>query len=188
MNMLYRQQGVTLITALIMLVLLTMLALTSFNLGKSNLQIVSNMQQRDEAISAAREVIEETISNTRFFQTPDNVLAAPCNGVPNTRCVDTNGDGATDVTVTLTPAPACVMARPIMNSALNLADPDEAGCATGTTQNFGVVDAVTGNSECSNSVWDVHALATDMVTQASVEVTQGISVRVAKDDIATSCP
>ena len=50
-----RQHGITLVTALILLVVLTLLALTTFNLGKSNLQIVSNMQQRDEAQAAAND-------------------------------------------------------------------------------------------------------------------------------------
>ena len=77
MKNLHRQQGVTLIMALVMLVVLTLLALTSFNLTRSNLQIVSNMQQRDEAEAAAREVIEETISSTRFFETPNDILQEP---------------------------------------------------------------------------------------------------------------
>lgn len=187
MKTLHRQQGITLVMALIMLVLLTLLALTSFNLGKSNLQVVSNMQQRDEAIAAAREVIEETISNTRFFNTPAAVLDTPC-GAPNTRCIDVNADGVNDITVTLTPAPVCVKAQIIKNSSLDLADTEDAGCSVGSAQNFGVAGAATGNSECANSVWDVNAVAIDNTTQASVKVTQGIAVRVARDDIATNCP
>lgn len=183
-----RQRGVTLVVALIMLVLLTLLALTSFNLGKSNLQIVSNMQQRDEAIAASREVIEEAISNTRFFDTPTDVLANPCNGVKNTRCIDVNGDGVTDVKVVITPAPTCTMAAYIKNTNLNLADAEDLACSAGSTQNFGVAGAYTGNSECANSIWEVHAVATDVVTEASVEVVQGIAIRVDTDSIKTNCP
>ena len=186
MKMLHRQQGVTLVVALIMLVLLTLLALTSFNVSKSNLQVVSNMQQRDEAIAAAREVIEETISSTRFFETPNNVLAEPCGG-PNQRCIDTNGDGRSDVTVALTPPPSCVKAQSIKNTELDVTIDDDAGCTIGAPQIFGVAGAVTGNSECANSIWEVTAVATDPTTQAAVTVTQGIAVRVAKDDVATSC-
>lgn len=183
-----RERGVTLVVALIMLVLLTLLALTSFNLGKSNLQIVSNMQQRDEAIAASREVIEETISNTRFFDTPTNLLNNPCDGVLNTRCIDINGDGVTDVRVALTPPPSCVKAAFIKNTSLDLTNAEDVACSSGTTQNFGVAGAFTGNSECANSVWEVHAVATDVATEASVEVVQGIAVRVDKDSIATNCP
>jgi Tfp pilus assembly protein PilX len=182
MKMLHRQRGVTLVVALIMLVLLTLLALTSFNVSKSNLQVVSNMQQRDEAIAAAREVIEETISSTRFFDTPGDVLANPCGG-PNQRCIDTNGDGTPDVTVALTPPPACIKGQSIKTSELDVAIEDDAGCTLGVQQNFGTAGASTGNSECANSVWEVTAVATDATTQAAVTVTQGISVRVASDDI-----
>lgn len=85
MKMHRRQQGMTLVMALIMLVLLTVLALTSFSLGNSNLQVVSNMQQREQAIAAANQVIEETISSPRFFSTPEAALTNPC-GAPNQRC------------------------------------------------------------------------------------------------------
>lgn len=186
MRMHRRQQGVTLIMALIMLVLLTLLALTSFNLGNSNLKIVSNMQQREQAIAAANEVLEETISSTRFFNTPTAALADPCDG-PNSRCVDTDGDKKPDIKVQLTPAPECVKAQPIKNTQLNLAESEDAGCAVGSGQNFGVAGANDGNSQCANSIWDVTAVATDMNTQASVTVTQGVAVRVAKDDVATNC-
>jgi Tfp pilus assembly protein PilX len=181
------ERGITLITALIMLVLLTLIALTSFNVGKSNLQIVSNMQQRDEAAAAAREVIEETISNTRFFVTPDNILAEPC-GAPNQRCIDTNGDGTDDVKVAIAPRPKCVMAPLIRNTALDLAQPEDAQCSMGSAQNFGVAGAVDGNSACADSIWEVNAVATDVETQAEVQVTQGVAVRVARDDVANNCP
>ena len=184
----HRQRGITLITALVMLVLLTLVALTSFNLGKSNLQIVSNMQQRDEATAAAREVLEETISNTRFFVSPDHILAAPC-GAPNQRCVDTNGDGKTDVKVVIPRKPKCVKAPVIKNTALNLSDAEDARCSMGSPQGgFGVAGAVDGNSACADSIWEITAAATDVDTEAKVEVTQGVAVRVARDDVSNNCP
>ncbi|TFW33149.1 hypothetical protein [Massilia horti] len=184
---LHRQRGITLVTALILLVLLTLVALTSFNLGKSNLQVVTNMQRRDEATAAAREVIEETISNTRFFVTPDDILANPCEG-PNQRCIDTNGDGKTDVKVAITPRPKCVMAPVIMNSALDLAKREDAECSMGSGQSFGVAGAVDGSSACADTVWEVTAVGTDTDSGAQVKVTQGVAVRVARDDVANNCP
>ncbi|MFC5460892.1 hypothetical protein [Massilia niabensis] len=181
------ESGITLITALIMLVLLTLVALTSFNLGKSNLQVVSNMQQRDEATAAAREVIEETISNTRFFTHPAAILANPC-GPDNQRCVDTNGDGKDDVKVVMAPRPTCVKAPVIKNTALNLADTEDAGCSMGAAQSFGIDGAVDGNSSCADSIWEISAVATDIETEAKVQVTQGVAVRVARDDVTNNCP
>ena len=182
-----REAGITLVVALIMLVLLTLLALTSFNLGNSNLQIVGNMQQREQTIAAANEVLEATISNTKFFQTPQAAVPDPC-GAPNERCIDTNGDGKEDVHVVLTPAPSCAKVQIIRNSDLNVADSEDQKCSSGSDQNFGVVGAADGSSECANSVWDLNAVATDVATGAAVKVTQGVAVRVAKDDAATNCP
>ena len=182
------QRGVTLITALVLLVLLTLVALTTFNVGKSNLQIVSNMQQRDEAAAAAREVIEEAISNTRFTVTPDEVLANPCGGIDNERCVDTNGDGKDDVRVKIAPSPKCVKAPVIKNTALDLAKAEDQVCSMGSSQSFGVAGAVDGNSACADSIWEIHAEATDLETEAKVEVTQGVGVRVARDDVTNNCP
>jgi hypothetical protein len=182
-----REAGITLVMALIMLVLLTLLALTSFNLGNSNLQIVGNMQQREQTIAAANEVLEETISNTKFFQTPQAAVPNPCGG-PNQSCIDTNGDGKEDVHVVLTPAPTCAKAQVIKNSELNVANSEDQKCSSSSDQNFGVVGAADGSSECANSVWDLNAVATDVATGATVKVTQGVAVRVAKDDVATNCP
>jgi len=183
-----RQRGFVLVVALVMLVMLILLALSSFNMVKGDLQIVSNMQQRNEAVAAATQALEEVISSTRFITTPNDALANPCNGAANTRCVDVNGDGKPDVTVKLAPAPHCVKAQAIKNSALDVTKADDIGCSLGGNQAFGVAGAVTGDSLCDDSVWEAHAVATDNVTEAKAEATLGISVRVAKDDVASSCP
>lgn len=183
-----RQRGATLIVGLIMLVLITLLALTTYNMSRSGIQVVSNMQAKAQGETAARQVIEETISSTQFFSTPTNALDEPCDGELNTRCVDVNGDGTNDVKVALTPAPACIRARSVMNTQLNVTDPEDVGCALGASQSFGVSGSVTGESLCADSLWELHAVATDTVTEATVEVTQGVAVRVARDDVETSCP
>ena len=145
------------------------------------------MQQRDEARASAREVIEETISNTRFFTTPDHILANPC-GAPNQRCVDTNGDGKTDIKVAIPKKPKCVMAPVIRNTELRLANTEDAQCSMGSAQNFGVAGAVDGSSACADSIWEITAAATDVETDARVEVTQGVALRVARDDVTNNCP
>jgi Tfp pilus assembly protein PilX len=181
------QQGMTLLMALIMLVVLTMLALTSFNLGKSNLQIVSNMQQRDASLAAAREVIEEVISRNAFNESPAETLVATC-GANNRRCIDINGDNAADITVELTPNPYCVKAKTVKTAALDVTVTEDSGCTLGSGNLPGVVGANTGNSLCADSVWEVRAVATDDLTKANVTVTQGIGVRGSVDEIKTNCP
>ena len=182
-----RQRGMTLIMALIMLVVLTLLALTSFNLGKSNLQIVSNMQTRNESIAAAHEVIEQAISNTNFFEQPEAVLSTTC-GEANSACVDTNGDGIDDVKVVLSPPPTCVKVAPIKGDKLNLMTEEGRNCSLGETQTFGTEDSNTGNSACADSTWEITAVATDLQNQSTAQVVQGVAVRVPSDDTTTSCP
>ncbi|MGE5087655.1 MAG: hypothetical protein ACM3QY_00905, partial [Candidatus Levyibacteriota bacterium] len=58
-----RQRGVTMIVGLIMLVLLTLLVLASFQLGKTNLEIVGNAQDRGDSIASAQQTIEAAISS-----------------------------------------------------------------------------------------------------------------------------
>src|ERR1700694_1173390 len=103
-NMRHRQRGVTLIVALIMLMLITLMVVTGLNLGKGSMQMVGNMQQRNQVKAAIDETLEEVISTVQFSNTPPNVFLMPCNKVANTKCVDIDGDGTADVTVSLTPA------------------------------------------------------------------------------------
>jgi Tfp pilus assembly protein PilX len=173
-----RQQGAALIVSLIMLALITLLAVASFRLGKSNLLIVGNMQERDRALSAAQGGIEQVVSTMQFTETPANAIPNPC-GAPNTTCVDVNGDGVTDLTVVLTPK--CIAIQPLPVAALNFADPQDAGCLIGTNQNFGVDGAATNNSMCANSLWDTQA----SVNNAKYVVNEGVAVRV---PLSTTCP
>lgn len=183
-----RQRGMALVVGLILLALMTVMAITGFNIGRTSLDIVGNMQARQEVIVAANSTIQEAISTTRLFQTPNQIFLDPCNNTANTRCYDTNGDGVNDITVQLTPAPTCVQAQTIPNAMLNVANANDAACTTGVSQTFGIAGAATGSSLCANSVWQIVALATDDITEASVTVTQGAAVRVSTDDVGTTCP
>jgi Tfp pilus assembly protein PilX len=178
-----RQRGATLIVSLIMLMLITLLAMSSFTLGKGNLQIVGNMQQRQQAFAAAQGAVASVISSVQFTTSPTNAVPNPCNGVANTVCTDVNGDGIPDVNVAVTAA--CDSIQPILVTQLNFADPNDAGCLIGASQNSGISGASNNNSMCSNSVWDVQASATDAVSGANSVVNQGVAVRVAA---SAACP
>ncbi len=184
-----RQRGMTLFMALIMLVVLTMLALTSFNLTQANMQVVTNMQQRDAAQFAVRGVMEEIVSGNKFHETSTETLIAQpgCQGT-NTRCVDTNGDTVNDVTVKLKATPRCVKAKTIKTANLDMNIKEEQECGNGGNPMTGLVGASTGDSFCADSVWEVQAEAVDDISDAKVTVTQGVSVRVLVDKMKTECP
>jgi type II secretory pathway pseudopilin PulG len=178
-----RQRGATLIVSLIMLLLITMLAVTSFRLGSSDLQIAGNLQSRKQALAAAQGAIEQVISSTQFTATPTNAIPKPCGGNPNTTCTDINGDGVTDVTVVVNPT--CVSIQPIPVASLDFSNPNDAGCLVGASQDFGVAGGANNNSMCANSVWDTQATATDVVTGAQYVIDEGTAVRV---PVASVCP
>jgi len=179
-----RQKGATLVVGMIMLILISLLAVASFRLGKTDLQIVGNMQQRKQALSAAQQTIEQVISTIQFTTTPTNALPNPCGGVVNTTCVDVNGDGVVDVNVGI--VVLCSAIEPILNSALNLALTTDQNCGTQVNQQGpGMAGVASNNSSCANSVWDVQATAIDALTSAQYVIDQGVSVRVSSADL---CP
>jgi Tfp pilus assembly protein PilX len=175
-NVLYRskQQGITLFIVLILLLLITLVSITSFKLSNANLQIVDNMQLRNQTIAAAQAAIENTISKPTFTATPN---------VAVTTFVSVGGSSTNDIQVVTTPT--CVEIQPIPNSALNLTNPNDVGCAVGIGQTHGVVGTNSINSLCSNSLWDIQAVATDLTTNATATVHQGVAIRVSS---TATCP
>ncbi len=181
-----RQRGATLFVALIMLVLITLFALSSMHTATTNLRVTGNLQAKSEALNAAQESIETVISTPQFISDPANAVIDPCAG-PNTLCTDVTGDGNPEYTTTLTPQPACVSVKPIKNDALNLNDAEDLGCSAGQQQQFGVAGAATGNSLCANAIWEISARSMSAATGATVSVKQGVGVRVSADAAGTSC-
>lgn len=179
------QRGATLLVSLIMLVLLTLFAIGSLNTANTNLKVVGNMQARSEALNVAQEAVETVISSPLFIANPANAVLAPC-GSANTLCSDINSDGTNDYTTVLNPAPKCVTVQPIKNPQLDLNNAEDLSCSSGQAQQFGIAGAVTGDSLCSNTVWEVTAVTTGG-SGASVGVTQGVGVRVSADDAGSSC-
>jgi Tfp pilus assembly protein PilX len=180
------QRGATLLVSLIMLVLLTLFAIGALNTANTNLKVVGNMQAKSEALNVAQEAIETTLSSPLFIANPANALLTPC-GSANTLCTDINSDGTNDYTTVLSPNPKCVTVKPIKNSELVLTNTEDLSCSSGQAQQFGIAGAVTGDSLCSNTVWEITAVTTGVNSGASVALTQGVGVRVSADDAGGAC-
>lgn len=183
-----RQAGATLLVSLIILALMSAFAATSFNLGKSSLQIVDNFRQNNQAVVVAQEAIETVISSSDFTRNPGSVFRSQNNrcpsglsAPPNSLCVDVNGDGKTVFVATLTPQPACIRWNSLVN---------DLTCSSGggSGQNFGVPGSNTGGSLCADSLWEVTAQAFDPVSNAQATVTEGVALRILASDLATNCP
>lgn len=101
-----RQRGATLLIGLVMLVLLTLMALSAIRSSSINLQIAGNQQYQNEAWRAAEQAVEEVLSNTMTT-------------LPETRLVDIDGDGVPDHSVSITKA--CIGSALSANTSLSAA-------------------------------------------------------------------
>lgn len=190
------QKGMTLVVGLIMLIMISLAAVVTYNISKTSLDVVGNMQFQNEAVASADSTIQEALSTTRMFRTPNTVfLDELCDG-PNSRCYDLDGDRVKDdMTVNLA-TPICVRAALIPTAALRaeLDNPDPViskearNCIKSETQEtLGTEGAGTGGSLCANSTWELAATATDSKTGTRVTVTQGAAVRVGTADLTAMC-
>ena len=75
-----RQQGATLLVSLIMLVVITMFAVTGINLSSVNLRIVGNAQIQRQLESAVQEAIEQAITNPTVFSMTAVAMTATIDG------------------------------------------------------------------------------------------------------------
>jgi Tfp pilus assembly protein PilX len=191
------QRGVTLVVGMIMLVLITLVVLASFHLGRNNLEIVGNAQQRNDALSSAQRTIEAAVNSPLLTSSPASIFPTPCSGWPaNTLCYDVNGDGTDDVVAQITPTPTCVKAQVIPLTSLSLTDPYDQTCRTQQPQSCFGQGGACNDSSCGSSLWDIRAVAQNLApngTSAAIQgptgvVNQGIAKRVGTNEIATSCP
>jgi Tfp pilus assembly protein PilX len=167
------QQGLTLLVALIMLVMVTLLAASAFKTSNTNLKVVSSMQGRQEAVASAQAAIERVISTAFFTEEPTVVAATPI-------AVDINRDGVDDFTVTIAPAPKCIRTAPVTLGPAST--PTDLLCAGSARAGAGTVA-----SYCSDTIWEIAANTTDKVTSAATTVRQGVAVRVEITDAKSAC-
>lgn len=151
----HAQRGVTLVIALIMLVLLTLLVITAYSLSTSNLRAVGNMQLRNEAIAAANVAIEREIGSS-FIN-----LTGP---FPTVTLVDINNDANNDYRVNIE-QPECVRASQVTLDSLSSV----------------TLGPAMSSSPFWNTVWDFNATVTELRgSGTSVRVRQGVRVLVSQ--------
>lgn len=171
----HKQQGSTLIVALVMLMLLTLMAISAMNSTTSNIQVVGNAQFREEASAAAQQGIESVISSNFTVSPAASAVAVAFGAATYAAQVE---------------APTCISSIGLTNNELN---PDNAvdavclgsGAATNTgTVTSGVAPTSTAQSWCYDQKWDIRATVSDANTGANTAVHQGVSMRV---PAGTSC-
>lgn len=186
----FRQTGTALIVSIVFLLLLSTLALTGLRSSTTNVQIVGNMQARQEVVAAAQMLIEQTISTDEFARRPESVAKAA-------RVVaDFNGDGEPDATAELKDErgflapPACLRARSVALVDLDPSNELDAPCfASASLTNPGLVSTggAPAGSLCADTEWEIVSTATDNRTGARMTLRQGVTLRTAVIGLNTVC-
>lgn len=166
----HAQTGATLITALVMLVVLTLLVLSAIRSSTVNLRIAGNMQMRNEAIAAGQQLIENVLSNNFTSSPAATSIIVPIGGTSY----------AASAVV-----PRCIGSRVLMNNEQGLPTQclsSGAVQSTGIRYSSGVQGG--GQSWCLAQQWDVQANVVDPATGASAEIHQGVRLNV---ETGTQC-
>lgn len=157
-----RQSGAVLFIALVFLMLMTVMALTSFNLSKGTQQIIGNMAVRSQAFQAAQQTSERVISTNRMVHHPTDVFGTGSNTVS----IDVVGDHKTVISATVDP-PKCVTIQQVVDAKLDLGNERDLECANSAKSNL----------FCYDVLFQYATHATDPLTKATSTVAQGASVR-----------
>jgi hypothetical protein len=152
------QRGSTLLVGLIMLVLLTLVAVSAINSTTASVHMVGNAQFREEAIAAGQRAIENVISSGDFRNNPPGAQTIKVNSVAV-------------YTVTFEPPPQCVSYKPV--------DPTDPAIPMECASSIGDI--------CFWTQWDIRAVVTAVDTGARVALHQGVRTIAGLNAGVTSC-
>ncbi len=165
------QTGATLVVAMIMLVVLTLLVVSGIRSSTTNLRITGNMQVQGEVTAAAQQAIEQVLDSDYTTNPVAQTVDVPM--------------GAADYTVNVSP-PVCANTAPVATDELNPSDPKDLACFGSSDPTS--VTQVTGGTEkqvleaslCNKQLWEVQADVNDSNSGAKTTVVQGVAVRAGR--------
>lgn len=177
MNRAKPQGGMTLVVALVMLIVLTLIVVSAIRFGNINLRITGNVQAEAEAASAAQVAIE-TMVNTVNASTNISAITSQTMNVST---------GGTTQQVTVE-KPGCIFNKNINNADLDPTKTSDQACFEGNDPEK-IVTAdntlTTTPTACKDQQWDVVAAVDDSKTGVKISLLQGVSVRVGAE---VDCP
>lgn len=156
------QRGSVLIISLIMLVVLTLLAVSAINMSTAGLRVVNAMQTRGEALSAAQRCVEQILSSS--FAGSIGTIAGSCS-----LAIDA---GKSYNVVLGTPCLKQMVGVP--NSKLNTVRGPTGACTSADCKCV----AEGYWSDCADTVWDLSASVNEGFFGANVSLRQGIALRM----------
>lgn len=165
-----RERGMTLLVSLIMLVVITLFAISMVRLNSVNIAAVANMQGQKVVETEAAQAVEIAVGKFSFF---DDVIANQ-----NAWAGSAASMSYATLWTNYKPAGAGSTAPATQSSAITISRPQ---CvyyepSSGYSALSGVAP--------QDSYWDIQVTATDSFTGATTEMHQGISMRLP----AGNCP
>ena len=157
--MMNRQRGAALLISLVLLVVLTLLAVTSIRTSSLNLRIAQNMQLQQEAEAAAQAMVEHVLSDARWFYNPSETVVID-GGIPGY-----DGYYGFDVEQ-----------RRCLDSAPRPGDQLDPGAD--------FTDPGGGGVGVDITIWEVRATATETSSNARATIRQGVLIPM----LVGSCP
>ena len=151
-----RQRGIVLILSLIMLMVLTLIAVSAIRMSTVNLRSVANAQSRTEAMSTAQRTIDLILSSNFT----DNIA-----GTAQTLTVS---EGGKNYTVVVS-RPCIERTSPVQNVSLDITKADDKKCLDTSTNPY---------SACADTIWQIQVASSSGWFGANVTITQGTGIRM----------
>jgi Tfp pilus assembly protein PilX len=182
-----RQNGAVLFMALIFLVLITVMAVTTFTLSKGTSQVINNISLRRATLQAANQANENAMSTFRIVDTPTAPLytapvAAGTGTYGGTLEIDTNGDGKLKIQASMG-TQSCFMAQTKPSLGLDMNDPVDEGCA----------NSISTGQQCYNVTFQYQISANEEFNSttgtnlAKNSISQGVNVTAQPDGARNVC-
>ena len=191
------QRGAVLLIGMIMLLMITLIAISLIRMSTRHTQVVNNEQLRTEAVSAANYALD-TVLNQAYSTATWNAYKGAAGSTVKvnlgvTQAADSaDGTGAMSVTVSNL---NCKRGRVLKNSELfgssgQITDDDDKTCIV-SGGGSGLLIGGTSNADkslCGTVLWDLQAQANDAaLLAASVPVIQGVELRAFATDVDSAC-
>lgn len=163
-----RERGMTLLVSLIMLMVITMFAVSMVRLSNTSMAAVANMQGQKVVETEALQAVEIAVGKFSFF---DDVVANNGAG-QNAWASSASSISYATLWAGYTPAGAGTTAPATQSSAITIARPQ---CVY--SQRTTGYSALSENAP-EDTYWNIQVVATDSFTGATTEMHQGIAMRL----------
>ena len=189
------QRGIVLISAIVMLVMMSLIAISMIRLGTRHTQVVNNEQLRMEGEAAANYALDLMLNDSANTWTA--YKGAGKAEQVNIGLSDMSATSSAAIAVTLQEL-TCKRIRILQNQefvkakgGINYVAEGDASCFGSDPTQLTIVDSSAssssaGESLCASALYEVQARTTDpRLLGANVEVTQGVEVRRSVLDLGT---